>query len=66
MNTTVAHKTETPTLSITMEERKSLRANPAKAVAEKLDFWYGTNPALKNLNLVIPENQVTALIGPSG
>ncbi|MBK7903712.1 MAG: phosphate ABC transporter ATP-binding protein [Proteobacteria bacterium] len=49
-----------------MEERKALRANPAKAIAEKLDFWYGSNHALKNINLVIPENQVTALIGPSG
>ncbi len=66
MNTNVVHKAETPALSIAMEERKPLRANPAKAIAEKLDFWYGTNQALKNINLVIPENQVTALIGPSG
>ncbi len=49
-----------------MDERQSARATPAKAVADKLDFWYGANHALKNINLVIPENQVTALIGPSG
>ena len=66
MNTNVVHKAEAPTLAIAMEERKALRANPAKAIAEKLDFWYGTNQALKNINLVIPENQVSALIGPSG
>ena len=66
MNTNVVHKAETPKLSIAMEERKALRANSAKAISEKLDFWYGTNHALKNINLVIPENQVTALIGPSG
>ena len=66
MNTNVIHKAETPKFAIAMEERKALRANPAKAIAEKLDFWYGTNQALKNINLVIPENQVTALIGPSG
>ncbi len=66
MNTNVVHKAESPKLAIAMEERRSLRANPAKAIAEKLDFWYGTNQALKNINLVIPENQVTALIGPSG
>jgi phosphate transport system ATP-binding protein len=66
MNTKVADKAATPALAIVMEERKVARANPAKAIAEKLDFWYGTNQALKNINLVIPENQVTALIGPSG
>ncbi|MGE5768931.1 MAG: phosphate ABC transporter ATP-binding protein PstB [Betaproteobacteria bacterium] len=49
-----------------MEERKASRANTAKASAENLSFWYGTNQALKNINLVIPENQVTALMGPSG
>ncbi|MGB7739598.1 MAG: phosphate ABC transporter ATP-binding protein PstB [Steroidobacteraceae bacterium] len=67
MNTTVAEKdTSTPTFAIAMDERKVAAVNPAKAVAEKLDFWYGTNHALKNINLTIPENQVTALIGPSG
>jgi phosphate transport system ATP-binding protein len=61
-----AQGSDTPSLSISMEERKGLRANPAKASAEKLNFWYGSNHALKNINLVIPEHQVTALIGPSG
>jgi phosphate transport system ATP-binding protein len=63
---TGAQKTDSPSLSIVLEDRKAARANPAKANAEKLSFWYGTNQALKNINLVIPENQVTALIGPSG
>jgi phosphate transport system ATP-binding protein len=66
MNTTLAEKAATPTFSIVMEERKVAAANSAKAVAEKLDFWYGTNQALKNINLRIAENHVTALIGPSG
>ncbi|MGB7905882.1 MAG: phosphate ABC transporter ATP-binding protein PstB [Steroidobacteraceae bacterium] len=66
MNTTLAEKTATPTFSIVMEERKAAAASSAKAVAEKLDFWYGTNQALKNINLRIAENHVTALIGPSG
>ncbi|MEG2679234.1 MAG: ATP-binding cassette domain-containing protein, partial [Oscillospiraceae bacterium] len=34
--------------------------------AKDLNFWYGTNQALKNINMDIPEKQVTALIGPSG
>ncbi|MDQ1240916.1 MAG: phosphate transport system ATP-binding protein, partial [Pseudomonadota bacterium] len=63
---TSAQGSDTPSLSIVLEDRKSARANPAKASAEKLNFWYGTNQALKNINLVIPEHQVTALIGPSG
>jgi len=53
-------------VSIAMEERNPTRANPPKARAEGLNFWYGTNQALKNINLTIPERQVTALIGPSG
>jgi phosphate transport system ATP-binding protein len=53
-------------LSIVLEDRKAARANPPKATAEKLNFWYGTNQALKDIDIVIPEHQVTALIGPSG
>lgn len=34
--------------------------------AEDLCLWYGDNQALKNINIVIPENSITALIGPSG
>ncbi len=33
---------------------------------EKLNLWYGENHALKNINIEIPEKQITALIGPSG
>jgi len=31
-----------------------------------LRFYYGTNRALKDINIVIKEGQITALIGPSG
>ncbi len=34
--------------------------------AQKLNLYYGTNHALKDVNIDIPERQVTALIGPSG
>jgi len=34
--------------------------------AEKLNLWYGTNKALKDINIDIPKNCITALIGPSG
>jgi len=31
-----------------------------------LDFYYGTNKALKAINLELPDRQVTGMIGPSG
>lgn len=31
-----------------------------------LNLWYGASHALKNINMQIPEKQITALIGPSG
>ncbi len=34
--------------------------------AEDLNLWYDTNHALKNINIALPEKQITALIGPSG
>jgi len=33
---------------------------------KNLSLWYGKNQALKNINLQIEKNQVTAIIGPSG
>jgi phosphate transport system ATP-binding protein len=33
---------------------------------ENMNLWYGTNHALKNINISLPEKQITALIGPSG
>jgi phosphate transport system ATP-binding protein len=38
----------------------------AKAEAKQLSFYYGAFLALKDINLVVHENCVTALIGPSG
>lgn len=37
-----------------------------KIVVKNLNFFYGSFPALKNINLDIKEKQITALIGPSG
>ena len=37
-----------------------------KAEINRLDFYYGEFQALKNLNMVLHEKRVTALIGPSG
>lgn len=37
-----------------------------KIKVNKLNFYYGNNRVLKNINLDIFENRITALIGPSG
>jgi phosphate transport system ATP-binding protein len=40
--------------------------NGIKVKVNDLTLHYGTNPALKNINMEIPEKMVTAFIGPSG
>ena len=37
-----------------------------KLSIKNLDLFYGDNQALKDINIDIKENKVTALIGPSG
>lgn len=37
-----------------------------KIAIKSLDFFYGTERALKGIDLEIPEKQVTGIIGPSG
>ena len=43
----------------------SLRSK-ALVTTRNLDLFYGNFQALKNINLEIPEREITALIGPSG
>ncbi|MBE3141905.1 MAG: ATP-binding cassette domain-containing protein, partial [Thermoplasmata archaeon] len=40
--------------------------NDFKVKVKELSLRYGTNPALKNISMDIPEKKVTAFIGPSG
>ncbi len=47
------------------------RPDPAPAVPSRVsvrgvDFYYGTNRALKSISLELPEKQVLGMIGPSG
>ena len=39
---------------------------PAMISIRNLDFYYGTNHALKNISVDFPERRVTGMIGPSG
>ena len=38
----------------------------SKMKVENLDLYYGKFKALKNINLDLPKNEITAFIGPSG
>jgi phosphate transport system ATP-binding protein len=58
----------------TFQQNKNGRTMPAlnmnnetiKLIVENLDLYYGELRALKNINMLIPQNRVTAFIGPSG
>ena len=41
-------------------------SNKPRISIRGLDFFYGSNQALKKINLDLPERQVTGMIGPSG
>ena len=41
-------------------------AEPPRVAIRGLDFYYGSNHALKNITLDLPDRRVTGLIGPSG
>ncbi len=40
--------------------------NEPRIAIRNLDFFYGSNQALKKINLDLPDRQVTGMIGPSG
>ena len=54
----------------TIDESRVRSVNPTAAPARlsirNLDFFYGTNQALKSIALDLPDKQVTGMIGPSG
>ncbi len=45
---------------------QALAASRAMISMRGLDFYYGSNHALKNISIDLPERRVTGLIGPSG
>jgi phosphate transport system ATP-binding protein len=52
--------------TIVESEDQARGALVTKAEVKNLNFFYNDFQALKNLNMVVHENRVTALIGPSG
>ena len=49
-----------------MQARSAVQLSEPRIEIKKLDFFYGTNKALKGITLNLPEKQVTGMIGPSG
>ena len=49
-----------------MEAKSSEALNAQRIAIKNVDFYYGTNKALKGINLNLPDRQVTGMIGPSG
>lgn len=48
------------------KERAAQKTHETKIEAINFNFFYGSFQALRNINIRIPSNQVTAIIGPSG
>src|SRR4051812_4003916 len=55
-----------PRARLPADDKRPSTPVQVKAAVERLDFWYGKNHALKDLNMTIADRRVTALIGPSG
>ena len=47
-------------------QAKGQPVGTGKVSLQELNLYYGSFHALKNINMEIPGNQVTAFIGPSG
>jgi phosphate transport system ATP-binding protein len=52
--------------AVAIERGAPAGARPPKFEARHLDFYYGQNRALKDVNLTLPDRSITAFIGPSG
>jgi phosphate transport system ATP-binding protein len=62
---TIEMKEQTVETVQQIDKQKS-SSSKCKIEVNNLNFYYGDVIALKNINLKIPSNNVTALIGPSG
>jgi len=49
-----------------VQARATSDINEPRIAIRDLDFFYGSNRALKNIRLDLPDRQVTGMIGPSG
>src|SRR5246127_4233950 len=49
-----------------VQARSAETINAPRIAIRNLDFYYGSNRALKGVSLDLPDRQVTGMIGPSG
>ena len=66
MGTTMSEQQAQPATFGGVQARSAAAMNPPRIAIENLDFFYGSNRALKSINLDLPDRQVTGMIGPSG
>jgi phosphate transport system ATP-binding protein len=62
----VMNQTEQPPAIAAMQARSSETLRAPRISIRGVDFFYGSNKALKGINLDLPDRQVTGMIGPSG
>ncbi|CAH2599981.1 phosphate ABC transporter ATP binding subunit [Rhodovastum atsumiense] len=62
----IMNETQQPPAISTMTARAEVVLNQPRIAIRNLDFFYGSNRALKAIDLDLPERQVTGMIGPSG
>ncbi len=65
-NSTTMEQAETTGRPIAQRAAAHAIDGPVKLAIRALDFFYGTNQALKSIELDLPERRVTGMIGPSG
>jgi phosphate transport system ATP-binding protein len=64
-NMAADHSTHTDATA-PLQTRAEVAPSAARIAIQNLDFYYGSNKALKGIALNLPQRQVTGMIGPSG
>jgi phosphate transport system ATP-binding protein len=65
MSQTATETGQTPMMA-TLKAKSEAVLGEARIAIRNLDFYYGTNKALKGINLDLPDRPVSGMIGPSG
>ena len=66
MSTTMNEATMADNAHGGVQVRSSQAIGAARIAISELDFFYGEHKALKQIELALPDKQVTGMIGPSG
>jgi phosphate transport system ATP-binding protein len=66
MSQPVIESTEAPTVAAPTVVHAASAPSAARIAIRNVDFFYGTNRALKGINLDLADRRVSSMIGPSG